>query len=236
MLSPLLADWSFWLSFAIPLVISIFFTVLVARYWVKKVPGTTTVTLSSDALRSSIDSGITVGSLVLPLAISLTVYLAIGLQQSPHDLFALLASIAIICLAVCVGIYNRYAIATVTNAAGAVIISSTSSTYVPAQFVFQLLLLLLGLMLLLWFCFFSLNPKQASTPLTQSAYSIPILRDSVRIGQSLDEVVAAWGRPGTRKDTSAETTLLYDTPTSVFTISLRSGKVTAVSERQKGSP
>jgi hypothetical protein len=232
-LTPIFFSLTFWVPIVIALLFSIGAVIIIGKVWVRKVPGETKVTLNSEALRSSINSGITVGGLVLPLAISLIAYLEVQLQQSQHDLAVLFASVVIIFLAVCAGVFNVYSIATLTQLNGGIEISATKSTYVPAQFVLQIVLLLAGLLMLAVFCFFFLNPSQVGAPASQAGYDLPILRSSLRVGQSMEEVEASWGRPSTRKDTPTESTLTYNTPTSVFTIAVRGGKVAVITERQK---
>ena len=235
MLTAILSEPAFWTSFAIAIVISVAFTILEARAWSRKVAAAT-VTLSADALRSPIDSGITVSGLVLPLAISLIAYLSTQVGQGPHDLAVLFSSVAVIGLAVCVGVFNIYSMATVTKSDGTLEIKNDSLTYLPAQFVLQVLLLAWGLILLTVFCFFFLNVGGSQKAAAHPAQGIAVLRDPIKIGQSRDDVVASWGNPSAKSETPGAATWTYNTPVSTITLSLKEDKVTAIVERQKESP
>ncbi len=234
MFKTLLGDSSFWIAFASALLLSLVAMGATAYAWRNKFSETVKlVELHTEAMRSSINGGITVAALTLPLAISLVAYLLIQLRQTQHSIAILLASIAIVSIAIAVGVWNLYSMATVTSTGGAMTITKESLTYFPAQFVFQIGLLLSGLALLGVFCFFFLNPVQNGGTELQNGDSVQILRSPLRVGQSADDVLAAWGRPADRKDTASEETLHYKSPISTFTIVIKAGSVVSVTEQAK---
>jgi hypothetical protein len=237
MLKPILTDGVFWLATGTAAIVSLLVTLGIGLTWKRKLTDPSKkIDLQSEALRSSINGGITVAALILPLAITLVAYLQVQLQQTQHSVAVLLASVGIISLAVGVGVFNLYSMATVTNAQGMIEIKGTTLTYFPAQFVLQIMLLLSGLVLLGVFCFFFLNPVQTNAPTSQGGNDLPIFRSPLRVGQSIEEVVGTWGRPSARKDTTSENILTYSTPISTLTIVVRGGKIASITEQQKEGP
>lgn len=116
------------------------------------------VILESSSLSSPINMGITVSGVLVTLQISGISFLNFGLTGTSSTYYLAFASIASLTLAMLIGLWNSFSLATLTESNGQIPVSLSNNTYLPAQLVFQFSALSFGVILFFLFAIFEI-PK-----------------------------------------------------------------------------
>lgn len=182
------------IAFSISLVISI----LIGRSWIKSTKNKE-FSLSAEALRNPINTGITVSGFIIPIIVGLISYLYLNREYKMNSGHYLYSSMILIIVSTLIGLWNNYALATLTKDNGIFPITNKENTTFPAFFVFQLSLLFLGILYLSLFGIKNINPtnhpKQENVITQNNKQQIFVEKQQILINTSKDSLLLWWGIP-----------------------------------------
>ena len=178
------------------------------------------------------NTGITVAGIAVPLIAGLAAYVYSQLSQSPHDVAFLVAGLIVTALSVLAGLWAVYSLATVAGGAETIEVHKKQNTYMGANLVLQLALLICGCALVSAYVVGLDFTKQRLTTSVEPSRPA-VLRRHVVIGEPAAEVTRAWGPPDTSKQDATAVVNSYTTAASTIDVRLEGGVVVQITEKRK---
>lgn len=228
-----LISWSFWVPTLGSLVVIAALVVWMGRIWSRGDP----VTLNWNAVSAPLNTAITVAGIVLPLVASLIAYSTGSLGKGYADLSLLFVSAAHFLLALLVGLWTAFGLATVvTNKDGVFTVDATNNTYYPAFLVAQLALLVLGFAVLLTHVADGLPLDQSAPDKAQLArQGLFVVRSYPSTGMSPEQVRAMLGAPTAETQTQGRQTLIYLTHNAELRLIIEDGVIVEMTETKRST-
>jgi hypothetical protein len=203
------------------------------------------VKYKTESFRNPINLSVTIAGLLIPVISALIAFLVTNLSRPQIEgLSSLFAALCILILSMCAGAFLSYGLATASPNEDAFLIGKEKYWRVPADFAAQLILLLSGIVLLIFFLLVRLElpakPDVGKTSNTFSAWDgiwmrgIPereivfeLLRGDLDIGVPESVIREKWGQADKIERSAEEriTRYVYTSPHSTYTISCRDGVV-----------
>lgn len=227
----ILANPSFWLSLAGPLVVVLAVGYVIAKSWRSPSPA---VDIQWEAFNSPSNTAITVAGVATPLVTGLVTYSLSTLKQTPEQVAPLIASAILMSASILLGLWITFGLATLVGKEGTFQVSQKKYTYYPAFLVSQLSLLFFAFGLLVYYCLKSLSfsPTVEPLPAATEVEAVQILRPRIAIGMKGEDVSKLWGTPQAREATAQGELLKYQSQNAEYVFQIVNGEVMEVTERK----
>lgn len=225
------------LALIIAFLVSIIISVLIGMSWIKKTKNDT-VNLNAEALRNPINTGITVAGFLLPIIVGLMSYLFLENDIRISKEYYLYSSVILIITSIFFGLWNNYALATLTKADGSFPITKCENTSFPSFFVFQLTLLFFGILFLGIFSFKNINTvkqEKNSTKVNDNTQVtlLPILKPLIPINTHKDLLLRIWGSPNKITEENCSKIYLYNSTLSEYSFTIKNDTIIIINQKLK---
>jgi len=220
------------------LLVSLIISFLIGRSWIKKTKRGDVI-LNAEALRNPINTGITVAGFLLPIIVGLISYLFLENNVRIHKEYYLYSSTLLIIISIFFGLWNNYALATLTKSDGSFPITKTDNTTFPAFFVFQLSMLFLGILFLGIFSLKNITPKEVanknkiSTEQIKLGNQLFISKPYIGIKTSKDLLLRNWGQPTRVLRNDSLLVFLYNSTLSEFSFTIKKDTIININQKLK---
>jgi hypothetical protein len=206
-MSEVFFSWSFWLPVGAVLLVVFMVAAWLVRLWSRG----NAVTLNWNAFSAPLNTAITVAGIVLPLNASFIAYSTASLGKDYADVNKLFVSAAMFLLAVVVGLWTAFGLATaVSGKDGTFEVTASKNTHYPAFLVAQLLLLLAGFVWLLLHASDGLPIDRSAPSKDQLArQGVFVVRSYPSTGMSPEQVRAMLGAPGSEAQPKSGVLIYY---------------------------